>query len=363
MVNPFDHISGDIMQEDWIAEEVEQYFAASPIGPMLEVSHVARNKNHPLSQILRKTFAFVPEKALTSAKEHPDFAAQYGHLGQEEQDWFAREQAIIGQLRWRNQCRRRDHLLRQDETARPAPYDEPALEDVPVSRDRLVPLSAFKVCEGALMRNGRAYIMLPPTPSENSSYWITRALFAGGLQDNASVRLDPLIRGPAGSFPLMSYRMLWYGPPLLWRDIADIRKESFGRWAPGSLSGAGDYTDFAWIPRDNELHLLLEEVPKSDDAQMSASRYLHAILSRNTGRVVHLDGAIRLYTECECQARKSKHVHRAGKTGARIKVFCIDKPICPDVVSSLGGTYFVWNYDVARFFGASVPPSLLGKED
>jgi hypothetical protein len=79
--------------------------------------------------------------------------------------------------------------------------------------------------------------------------------------------------------------------------------------------------------------------------------------------VQHLDGAIRIYSEIERNQRKSVHVHRTGKVGTRIKVFRIDEPIRPEAISSLGGNYFVWNYDVSHFFGASVPPSLLGVTD
>ncbi len=167
------------MTGDWIVESVEQYFSASPIGPFLEVSRVFHDESHSVSQALKTTFERVPEELLSLTKKDANFLALYGHLDHAEQDWFAREQTVVNELNLRNRLCRRHHLLTQNNKARPAPYDEPALADVPVSEDRLVPLSEFEVKEGVLVRNKRANVILPPTPSENSSHWITRALFEG----------------------------------------------------------------------------------------------------------------------------------------------------------------------------------------
>ncbi len=348
------------MPEIWIAEKVESYFAASPIGPLLELSHVASEDDHPVSHDLRESLALVPDEVFAPVLGDDKFRAFYGHLGRAEQEWFAREWTIIEELHRRIRRRRRAHLLIQHAESRPAPYDEPGLADVAMSEDGLVPLSEFDVEEGALLRNGRAYSILPPTTAENSSYWITRALLTGGLQNRTWVRLDPLIRGPADKFPRMSYRMLWWGPPLLWKDVVNIQGERFGRWAPAPLGNRSEFTDFARVPRGDELHLFLEEIPKRDDITIAGSRYLHVIFSYKTEHVLHLDGATRIYSETEWDQRKNVHVHRTGKVGTRIKVFRIDNPIQPEAVSSLGGTFFVWNYDVSHFFGASVPVPLLG---
>lgn len=348
------------MVADWIAQEVEDYFAASPIGPFLELSHVADDTDHPVSGPLRDALAAVPEDALTAVLLDDTFQAQTRHLDEMARVSAARERAVEIELHTRIGHRRRACLLTQHDTKRPAPYDEPELADLPVSEDCLVPLSQFVVQESVLIRNGRAYVVMPPTPFPNSSYWLTQALLSKTVLDYAWVRLDPLIRGPASEFPKLAFRMLWYGPPLLWKDIADIREERFGRWAPGPLSSAGQFTDFAWVPRDDELHLFLEEVPKPEEWDIAGSRYFHVIFSRTTQRVIHLDGANRIYQPQELTARKNQHVHRTGKVGTRIKVFRMDTPIQPNAVSSLGSNFFVWNHDVGHFFNPSVPKYLLG---
>lgn len=349
-----------MQEQTWISEEVVSYFAASPIGPLLEVSRVANSTDHSLSDQLNEALSAVPESLVETVKEDEHFQGLHGRASAEQQDWLAREWAIIEELN-RRICDRRKRFLRsQGEVERPVPYDEPALADVEVSDDGLVPLSEFTVEDAVLVRGGRAYTLLPCTRSANASYWITRALVGESLRDKTWVRLDPLMRGDAKDFPRMSYRMLWYGPPLSWQEIVKIREEKFGRWIPGSLSNKSEFTGFAWVPRDGEQHLLLEEVPKREDVECTPSRYLHAIFSRPEERVIHIDGACRFFTQSEWDERVNVHVHRAGKVGIRVKVFRIDVPIEPGPVSNLGGSFFVWNYDIAKFFGADVPDPLLG---
>jgi hypothetical protein len=101
-------------------------------------------------------------------------------------------------------------------------------------------------------------------------------------------------------------------------------------------------------------------MPKREDALTSWSRYLHAIFHRPSGAVTHLDGAVRLYSEPEWGMRLSAHVHRAGKVGRRLKVFRVDGQIDPNAVCPIGSAFYVWNYDVARFFGMAVHDAFLG---
>ena len=346
--------------EVWIPTQVEEFFAASPNGPLLEVGPVSRNHDSPVSASLRNAIDRVPSAAISDTLDDEHFLGFHGNENQEEQERIARESIVVGELERRIQHRRRSLLLSQYTIARPPPYDDPALADLPITEDLLVPMSEFDIEEGVLLRNGRAFVVLPPTPSQNSSYWITGALASSGCREAASIRLDPLIRGDAETFPRMAYRMLWWGPPLRWDDVVSIEDEKFGRWAPGLMSSAGEFTDFAWVPRRDEQHLFLEEVPKREELGSAGSRYFHVIFSRTSKSVIHLDGAIRIYSEREWDSRGGAHVHRAGKVGVRIKVFRIDDVIEPSLVSSLGATFFVWNYDVSDFFGAQIPLPLLG---
>jgi hypothetical protein len=125
---------------------------------------------------------------------------------------LAREWAIVEELDARTSARRHGVLLSAQ--SRPAPYDHTALADLEISEDLLVPLSEFDIEEGVLSRNGRAFVVLLPAPSPNSCYWLTQALSQGRIAEDVYVRLDPLITGDLSTFPVMSYRMLWWGQPV-----------------------------------------------------------------------------------------------------------------------------------------------------
>lgn len=341
---------------------MEAHFGASPIDPSLQIGSVCRDAGHPLAADLNVALANVPEVLIARALADLDFQALHGHLEPASQRALARERVVVNELQERIRTRRRKLLLAENSCSRPPPYDQPELADLPISDEMLVPLAQFEMDDGVLVRNGRAFVLLPTTPSVNSSYWITRALAAPECRDRSLVRLDPLIHGEALDFPRMSYRMLWWGPPLRWTDVVSIHDEKFGRWLPTPLSSGGEFTDFAWVPRGDEQHLFLEEVPKLAHVEAAGSRYLHAIFSRNDASVVHLDGAIRLYSTVEWQERTRSHVRNAGKVGKRIKVFRLDGSMDPGLVSCLGGTFFVWNHDVSHFFGTEVHPRLLGQK-
>ena len=81
--------------EIWIDEEVESYFAASPIGPVLELGRVAREEDHPLFYGIRKSFELVQSDVLAQVFVDDNFCGLYGKVSREEKEWFAREWIII----------------------------------------------------------------------------------------------------------------------------------------------------------------------------------------------------------------------------------------------------------------------------
>lgn len=342
----------------WIDDSLEDHLSRSPVGPLLEFGRISSDETNPLCHSAREATNRVPDEIIDDVRNDQEFQALYGHFESVQCESYAREWVVIRKLQQRIMQKRRRALA--DCAERPAPYNDAALVDLPICKDGLVPLSEFDVEDGVLVRNGRAFVVMLPTPSENSYYWITRALARDSVRRLVRVRLDPLIHGDAATFPRMIYRMLWWGPPLLWSDIVRIQEETFGRWAPGPLSHRSEFTDYAWVPRRDEQHLFLEEMPLRDDIGLSWSRYFHAIFSLESRMVTHLDGAIRLFSDGEWGHRSSGHVHRTGKVGVRRKVFRIDSPMPPDQVSDLGATFFVWNYDVSHFFGLRVPDRLRG---
>jgi hypothetical protein len=102
----------------------------------------------------------------------------------------------------------------------------------------------------------------------------------------------------------------------------------------------------------------MEELPLQDSIAERGSRYCHAIYDKNKSAVIHLDGAIRILGKEEWDQRSSKHLKDVGKVGKRLKIFRIDEPIDTHTMSMLCMNFFIWNYDVARFFGADIPSDI-----
>jgi hypothetical protein len=239
-----------------------------------------------------------------------------------------------------------------------APYDHPALRDVDIDDEGLVPLSAFVLEGDALCVNGHAFFAFPPVPGSNASYWLLQEFQRCDLLEAVRVRLDPLLHGSAEELRGRFYRASVYGRTLDWERIGQLRVVEHGRWIPGRLSRAYLLTDYAWVPHQREVDFHCEELPIAEEIAIRGSRYLHAIYNKNRHQITHLDGAIRIMTPTQLATRADGHVRNSGKVGTRVKTFRTDRPIEPDTLGGIAQAFFFWNYDVARYFGASVHPDL-----
>ena len=164
------------------------------------------------------------------------------------------------------------------------------------------------------------------------NHWLLQQLGRHALVDAVSVRLDPLLHGPTGALSGHFYRMDVYGRPLDWDRIRNLQSPDHGRWLPGNLSRSSLFTDYAWVPHDDEVDFICEELPPRDEVEERGSRYLHAVYDRRHHRITHLDGAVRVYNADELTSREASHVRNAGKVGTRVKVFRSDHQIDPDVL-------------------------------
>lgn len=191
--------------------------------------------------------------------------------------------------------------------------------------------------------------MLCTTGSPNSTYWLLQSCYSEGLREHARVRLDPFLHGPAQSFPTLVYRMVIYGRPLDWRRVESLQAPEHGRWSPGVLSHASEFTDYVWTPRGSEVHFLCEEVPAVATSWREAGRYFHAIYEPSEATISHLDAAVRIYSHAEVTERHDAHVRHVGKIGLREKVLRVDTRVSRSALSSLCQAFFVWNEDVRRY--------------
>jgi len=332
-----------------IPDEVFDFFASNPAAPALTVAHEVSNLASPIRVHLEAFLCAFDASDVAAAGSDPEcqfIADRTVGPDRAARAWLA-ERTLTFEI-----PRRRLQVLRDDAlAARPRPYGLPALEDLEIADDHLVSLLDFDFDGARLIRNGFAFLVLATTGSPNSTHWLLRAIYNQGLENRTRVRLDPFLYGPASAFPAMFYRMWMYGRPLDWPRVEALREPDHGRWLPGALSHRCEFTDYAWIPRAGEAHFVCEEVPTVEDVPVDGARYFHAIYAKQAKSIQHFDGAIRLYTMTEIEARHDVHARNAGKMGLREKVFLTDGPVSSDALSEIAQTFFVWNEDVQQYFG------------
>jgi hypothetical protein len=318
---------------------------------------VSQDSQHPLASDLQSQLESYPDSAVELARSDSSFQALGSHFDPDTER-AARVWLLLQALHKAIPQTRLSILSAADEAGACAPYCHPALADMQVSRDLLVPLSEFSVSGSRLLRRGWAFTMVSTLQSPNSQYWLLQALSQLRIMDRASVRLDPLLWGPVSDFPQTGYRMWWYGRNLDWKRISGLREEEHGRWLPGPLSERAQFIDFVWSPRVDGIHFRCEEVPTQEEIAERGSRYLHAIFDPSEECIRHLDGSIRIYSAMEHDQRIKSHVRSCGKIGTRVKTFSIAGHLDKEALAAVAIGYFVWSFDVARYFGVDVPDQL-----
>ncbi len=274
-----------------------------------------------------------------------------------ELDAAARQWYLIELLKSAIPAKRRE-LLISDAVDRPAPYEHPALRDLPLTDEHLVPLREFLVCRnGALVRSGFAFSLVPVTESVNASHWLVQSL-AKHAQERAYVRLDPLLVSTVEHYRGCEYKMIVYGRALDWERLSNLSEQDHGRWLPGPLTRGVQSTEYVWSPRDDGVHFRCEELITRDRAGSWGSRYLHCIYSPGKEVFEHLDCALRFMDSGEMSCREETHLRIAGKVGVRVKMLRIDHGITQTEFVDLCAQFFVWNFDVARYCGADIAPEL-----
>ncbi len=340
-----------------IIPSVLEYFAADAFGPIFAVRDAAEDQDHPLRELLREQLDSFEQARIESIRADPLFLFHHTHLHSAELDAAARQWYLIELLNTAIPARRRE-LLISDEADRPAPYEHPALRDLPLTDEHLVPLQEFVVCRnGALVRSGFAFSLVPVTESVNASHWLTQSL-AQHAQRCAYVRLDPLLVSTVERYRGCEYKMLVYGRALDWARLSSLAEEEHGRWLPGRLTRDVQSTEYVWSPRGDGVHFRCEELINRDRARSWGSRYLHGIYSPGREAFEHLDCALRFMNSGEMSCREETHLRNAGKVGVRVKMLRIDHWITQTAFADLCAQFFVWNFDVARYCGADVAPDL-----
>lgn len=338
--------------------EILARFAGDPIDPLGAVPRVAADENNPAYALLQAQLQAIDAEAVETEKLDRTFRFVHEGATGEGLERAARVWALIKRLQEAISVNRLSLLGAQDCLDRPSPYEEASVSDLPVRSDRLVPLSEFEIDGATLSRNGHAFMIAPTVDAQNASHWLTLAL-ASTSRNDAWVRLDPFLHGPAGSLSRLFYKIWWYGRPLDWARVAKLCGEEHGRWgADEGERGDSRITEFVWRPVDGEVHFVCEELPMQTECDRRGARYLHAIYDVGRDVLTHLDGAIRRYTADELADRRRQHLRQSGKVGIRKKIFRCDGSITKEALSDLATTFFMWNWDVRQYFLAAPDAAL-----
>jgi hypothetical protein len=224
------------------------------------------------------------------------------------------------------------------------------LRDVRVDSECMVRLADFEYNGSTLGANEFSFMICPTNDAPNSTYWLLQSFYQQGVAEHMSVRLDPFLWGPSGSFPQMMFKMLVYAKPLDWDGIGKLRKQHHGQMRPDRVDDRSERTEFCWEPRNDGVHFTCEELPSKKRIDFEGARYLHAIYEPDSGLITHFDGALRIYTTEQAEERRKVHVRNAGKAGLRRKIFRIDQPVNREAFSLIAQAFFIWNEDINTYF-------------
>ena len=82
-------------------------------------------------------------------------------------------------------------------------------------------------------------------------------------------------------------------------------------------------------------------------------RYAHSMVERDTGTAIHLDGAVRMYSEEKMVERLDKRINKAGKHSLYTKLWRIDGEVDTITWKSLVSSYFRDNTLIGEYLGGA----------
>lgn len=332
------------------------YFSKTLLDPFFEVFRVLNNNNHPGYKKLKVDLDSIDKIALKKYVIENDIDFYIDRF--KNKDIGRRAYYFIYQINKDIARIRIEKLI--DSSERPAPYCFDNLRDLIIDKNNLVSIKHFNIDNFGFERNKLVYILCPILEQSNSSCWIFRTIlkFAEEKKLNFKIRLDPFIEIPIDDYHPMFYKMLVYGKQIDWQRLLNLSNDDFGQWFDEKEYNRAGFTDYVWAPKDNTVHFTCEELPKLNFKGIKTSRYFHAIFNKNTGGIIHCDGAIRLYSDYELESRSNFHVKvpEVRKIGKRVKIFQYEsnenheKELDQDTFCQLATNFFVWNDDVQRYF-------------
>ena len=328
-----------------IPDDLVADFGSDPLSQNEKILMCADDDSWPLVGTLRRFLEELPQAAVDLSFADETFIGIYGRSDRLARIWFAQQLLTDEVSRRRLLC-----LSEPPQQATGLPYIRTHSLDFDIDSECMVRFSDFEYNGSTLTIKGFSFVTCLVNQNFNSTYWLQQAFHQESLSDHVRVRLDPYLWGESKSFPQMMYRMLVFARPLNWKGIEQLREPHFGKMQADKPWHKISVTEFCWTPRDDGIHFVCEELPRKDLTDVQAARYLHAIYDPNDGKIVHFDGALRIYTHAEMDVRLGQHVRHAGKSGIRTKIFRTDVPISRESFSLVAQAFFIWNEDLRTYF-------------
>ena len=229
---------------------IVDFFLADPLGLDVSVRRSAVDRQSPIRDQLRDFVAAIDDDDVALVRQ--DSRLPF--------DLYDDPRALVAErlIGERVLLRRLVTLVEDSGRSRPRPYDDPALADLELDEHQMVALSQFEFDNARLLRNGLACLPLSTNGAPNSTWWLLSALYDKRLAVRTRVRLDPYLHGPLETFPAARYKMFMYGRRLNWGRIDSLKEAEHGRWMPDTPGHPHPFTDYAWDPRDDEVHFACE---------------------------------------------------------------------------------------------------------
>ena len=333
-----------------IKEILTRYFASSEMDVFFEVDNIFFDENHTQRQTLLEFMKSVPEDEINNILENKRYSvlcARNCNMSMEENAsliycklLFPKE---VGKLRL-------ETLLNEDLNP-PPPYNDEALSSFTRDSHNLISFNELKFKGKNGQLKNKIFKILLSLPQSNSMYWVMTSLMKVSMKTDIKIRLDPFLIFDKNDYRQMFYKMLVYGKPPDLRNLNTLNETKHIRWMPDNVDTSDiSFTDVVWSPRESEVHFISEEIPKTSTAWFRGSRYFHAIYNCSNQKIIHLDGAIRIYSVEEIEARNNCHVKDIGKIGKRIKIFQINSELELEDWSDIASSFYVWNEDVQKYF-------------
>jgi hypothetical protein len=236
-------------------------------------------------------------------------------------------------------------------------------------KDGLVDLRGLKAVQPGVYQFGDVVLFAHPFMRRSLSRWnnLNGDLLAA-LSDAAAlkgatvrVRIDPDMVGLAASVMRPLEFDYWYGPRF--DDALNSIPTGVTRHEAGERERfffGISRTEFWWQSRDDQHILEAEEVRDrptvAGETDHFGCRYVHSIVEEKTGRIVHLDGAIRAYDEEALIERLDKSIAEAGRDTQYTKLWRADGDVPFSFWKRLVHSYFRDNPLVTEYLtGAAAP--------